>query len=87
MRSLHHAKHRVKERYGIKLNRKEIRFLNKAIKHKNPEVLKNVLKEQTRTRSVLHITYKDIDMVVVYSYTAEAIITFLPKHTFHTLLF
>lgn len=69
-----HAKYRAQQRYGLNLNRHDLRRLVEQIQAGNAKVIKR----SSLRVSVLELAVDGIAIQVVYDYKRKNIVTFLP---------
>ena len=70
-----HAKHRAKERFGLDLNRHDLRELVKQIQNGKAEHIET----QSNRVSIKRVKFEDKFYTVAYDKNRQTIITFLPE--------
>lgn len=70
-----HAKRRALERYGLQLNRFDIKTIIKMIQTQNAFFIES----QSHRLKKYQITYKSTTAIVIYDKLRKEIVTFLPK--------
>lgn len=74
---VHHTKKRCEERYGLELNKADIRKICAMIQTNN--YTRHPIFKATCTRKVCVVKYKGRDLTVVYSKKIKQVVTVLPR--------
>ena len=77
--SFEHTRERIKERYGVDINREDYNELCVRANLKENVVFMSEKKQKNGVQQVLIMPFKDVQLKVVWSTSRQCITTVLPK--------